>query len=82
MKKSHMLIMLLGCLLPILGLTAAVLFHVPLGSLLIYGLILLCPLSHILMMGSMSHDHSSMENDVSQHRHPGPIQSLPEKNEP
>ncbi len=79
MKKAHGFIMLLCCLLPILGLTAVFFFHVPPSSVLLYGLILLCPLSHLLMMRSMGHDHSSMENNALRRRLPGPAQTLPEK---
>ena len=68
MKKSHMLLMLLCCLIPIIGLTAVYVFKIPLSSLLLYGMILLCPLSHILMMRFMGHDHSSTEQ-TSQHQH-------------
>jgi hypothetical protein len=64
MKKSHMWLMLLCCLIPVAGILLVSVFRVPLNNVLFYGMILLCPLSHILMMRFMGHDHSS-----SQHQH-------------
>ena len=68
MKKSHIWLMILCCLIPIAAITAVYLFNIPLSSVLLYGFVLLCPLSHVLMMKSMGHDHSSTEPH-SQHQH-------------
>lgn len=59
MKKSHIWLMLLCCLIPVVGLTAVYFFKVPVSSVLLYGMLLLCPISHVLMMSFMGHDHST-----------------------
>ena len=61
MKKPHLLIMILCCLIPVAALAAIFLFNVPVNSLLLFGLILLCPISHLLMMKFIGHDHSHGE---------------------
>ena len=76
MKKSHMWIMILCCLIPIVALTAVFVFRIPLSSVLLYGIILLCPLSHLLMMRSMGHDHSAMDANSPQHKHSDPVKNL------
>jgi len=58
MKKSHLGLMLLCCLIPLAGIAAIVLFGVPTSSVLYFGLVLLCPLMHVLMMATMRHNHA------------------------
>lgn len=77
MKKSHMWIMILCCLIPVVGLVAVYFFKVPLNNVLLYGMILLCPLSHLLMMKFMGHDHSSDTTtpQASANCHEGPVEA-------
>ncbi|NOH02636.1 MAG: hypothetical protein HND47_12100 [Chloroflexi bacterium] len=81
MKKSHLWIMILCCLIPIVALGAVFLFNIPLSSVLLYGLILLCPLSHLLMMKYMGHEHSS-EDQHSQHQHHSSPAAAPTQEKP
>ena len=67
MKKSHMWLMVLCCLIPVVGIMLVSFFKVPLNNVLFYGMILLCPISHLLMMRFMGHDHASEENSEHQH---------------
>jgi len=76
MKKSHILLMLLCCLIPLAGIAAIMLFRVPTSSVLYFGLVLLCPLMHVLMMATMRHDHASAPDSAvavpGQSCHPAP----------
>lgn len=58
MTRKHMLIMILCCLVPIVALAAIFLFQIPTSTVVFAALVLFCPLSHFLMMGSMDHDQS------------------------
>ena len=62
MNKRHIWIMFLCCLLPVLGLAAIFIFNIPVNTVVYFGLILLCPLSHFLMMGKMGHRHDESHN--------------------
>lgn len=55
MTKKHLLIMLACCLIPLAGLVAFFVFRVPTNSVIFFGLILLCPVLHLLMMRGMTH---------------------------
>ena len=62
MTKKHALIMVACCLVPMAAFALISIFKVPVSSLLTIGLVLLCPLSHLLMMKFMPHGHE--ENHV------------------
>ena len=62
MKKKHILIMLACCLAPIIGLALIFLFNIPANQILWGAMLLVCPLSHLLMMKYMSHDHDAPQS--------------------
>ena len=51
---------LLFCAAPLAALIAIFVFRIPVGQVLLWGLVLLCPLSHLLFgHGGHSHAHAS-----------------------
>ena len=75
MTKKHLVLMLLCCLIPI-GVAAGLLaFGVTLNSSILIAMILLCPLLHVLMMGSMHGDHSADADGGHADCHPVPQRS-------
>jgi len=70
MKKRHMWIMLLCCLLPVIGLAAVFLLNIPVNTVVYAGLLLLCPLGHFFLMGQMGHDHGGRRDGAHVHVQP------------
>lgn len=59
-QGGHPWWMMALCMAPIAAIVAVTVFQVPLSSMLLFGLVLLCPLSHLLMMRGHGHgsDHA------------------------
>ena len=75
--SRHLWIMVLCCLIPVAALTAIFALKIPVSQVLTFGLILLCPLSHFLLMGLMGrdrHEHGeatrSTANTAADNRQP------------
>jgi hypothetical protein len=59
--------MLLGCIVPIAVVFMLPVFNVKLGNSLWWIIVLLCPIAHMLMMGSMhGHGNTSMVHSSDQ----------------
>jgi hypothetical protein len=67
MSKKHTILMLACCLIGMGAVVAVFAFKIPVNSVVLGLILLLCPLSHILMMSMMGHkdheqhDHSQMD---------------------
>lgn len=62
MSGKHWLWMVIGCVLPMGAAAAVIFFDIPISRVALFGLMLLCPLSHLLMMkgmmgGQAGHEH-------------------------
>ncbi len=69
MNKKHMWLMLACCLIPLAALVAIYFFHIPVSRVLLFGMVLFCPLSHVLMMAfmgknMMGHDHEKPQEHL------------------
>lgn len=69
MNKKHMWLMIACCLIPLAGLAAIYLFKVQVSTVLLIGLALFCPLSHVIMMAFMGHDHNETTHPADTHFH-------------
>lgn len=66
MHRKHLLLMILGCVLPLAVLATVFLFQVEVGKPLLFAIILLCPLSHLLMMGGLDHGEYPLAGEFGQ----------------
>ena len=79
MSKKHTILMLLCCVVGMGGAAAIFIFGVPVNSVVTAFLILLCPLSHILMMKFMGHGDGHQHGDTVDHAH---HQTIPQISKP
>jgi hypothetical protein len=59
MNKKHLMIMLACCLVPMAGLVLIAFFKIPVSTVLLGAMIVICPLSHLLMMVFMGREHNA-----------------------
>ncbi len=68
--NRHGLVMLLCCLVPVAAVGGALLLGAALSSALVLGLVLLCPLAHVLMMATMHQEDSEFKQEQAPAEHP------------
>ncbi|MCL5985376.1 MAG: DUF2933 domain-containing protein [Actinobacteria bacterium] len=74
MSNKHLILMILGCVVPMGLFFVLFALGIPLNKVLLFALILLCPLSHIFMMRGMKHHghdghaSESTKKDISVNR--------------
>ena len=56
-RGGHSWWMMALCAVPMIGLVAVTVFQVPLSTLLLFGMVLVCPLMHVFMMRGLGHEH-------------------------
>jgi hypothetical protein len=78
MKKSHIWMMILCCLIPVAALGAVYLLNIPLSKVIYGGLVLLCPLSHLLMMRFMGHDQGPSDQHAAHQHHTSSVPAAKE----
>lgn len=80
MQKKHVWMMLACCLIPLAGLAAIWVFKIPANNVLYVGLVLLCPLMHLLMMrgmGNHNHGEAGADQPADRHAHDAPAIDRP-----
>lgn len=55
-RSRHTLLMIVGCLAPLSIALAVAVFSVPLSTVALFAVLLLCPLTHLFLMRGMGHD--------------------------
>lgn len=72
MSKKHTILMLLCCVIGMGAAAAIFFFGIPVNRVFTTLLILLCPLSHLLMMKFMGHDHGAEDHSAHESHHANP----------
>ena len=66
MTRRHLLLMAIGCTVPMIALAAIFLFQIQISTVLLLGLFLLCPALHLWMMrGHIGHSTKAPEQTNS-----------------